>query len=129
MNNDIYNLIEYAKRVYEISPNDSRKSFYGKAKVYVTDSGDEILISYDTPVLMRTTDGKLIRLWDGWSATTGRHIKAFANLNKAEFCALSQEQKLYPLIRFQIEIKTKMKSVWNRIEIRNRKVLCVNRKK
>ena len=30
----------------------------------------------------------LVRLWDGWSATTGRHIKAFCGLNKAAYMAL-----------------------------------------
>ena len=73
---------------YELIPNDSHKSFYGKARVYVLADGTEILRSYQTDVLARDPDGTLHRLWDGWSATTGRHIKAFAGINKAEYLAL-----------------------------------------
>lgn len=73
---------------YELTPNDSHKSFYGKARVFVLEDGTEILRSYQTDVLARDPDGTLRRLWDGWSATTGRHIKAFAGINKAEYCAL-----------------------------------------
>lgn len=35
-----------------------------------------------------TAAGELVKLWDGWSATTGRHIKAFCGLNKAAYMAL-----------------------------------------
>lgn len=70
---------------YELMPTDSRKSFYHKAVVKVADNGTETLYSYNTPVIRRNTDGTLTRLWDGWSATTGRHIAAFCGLNKAAF--------------------------------------------
>lgn len=73
--------------IYELQPNNSRKSFYGKARVIVN-NGIETLISYTTPVLRRNADGSLTRLWDGWSATTGRHIAAFCGLNKKGFEAL-----------------------------------------
>lgn len=33
-------------KVYDLIPNDSHKSFYGKAKVYVSDDGTETLYSY-----------------------------------------------------------------------------------
>lgn len=75
-------------RIYELIPTDERKSFYGKAKVIIDGSGDETLISYTTPVLKKTASGELIRLWAGWSATTGRHIAAFAGIGKREFMAL-----------------------------------------
>lgn len=32
--------------------------------------------------------GELVKLWDGWSATTGRHIAAFCGLNKAAYTSL-----------------------------------------
>lgn len=77
--------------IYELSPIDNRKSFYSKAKVYTVENGAEILFSYDTPIVRREITGKLVRLWSGWSATTGRHIKAFCGLNKAEFLKLPTE--------------------------------------
>lgn len=62
---------------YELSPvYDSRKSFYGKARVVVVSDGEKILISYTTPVC-RAKDGKLERIWYGSSATTSRHIREF----------------------------------------------------
>lgn len=77
-------------RVYGLDPRpDQQKSFYGKACVLVDFStGDETLYSYDTPIVRRHGDGSLARLYDGWSATTGRHIKAFCGLTKREFMAL-----------------------------------------
>ena len=71
--------------IYELSPVDGRKSFYGKAKVLIDENGTKYLLSYDTIVASRNADGKLFNHWDGWSATTGRHIKAFCGLNKKEF--------------------------------------------
>lgn len=76
-------------RKYELSPDDNRKSFYGKATVIIDDNGTETLFSYGIPIISRDINGKLKRIWDGWSATTGRHIKAFCDLNKAQFTNLS----------------------------------------
>ena len=75
-------------RKYELIPNDGRKSFYGKAVVEVADDGSETLYSYGTPIVKKTATGELVKLWDGWSATTGKHIKAFCGLNKAAYMAL-----------------------------------------
>jgi hypothetical protein len=75
--------------IYELTPTNSQKSFYGKAIVIIDDEGTETLISYDTPIIERTADGKLNRLWFGdWTATTGRHIKSFCGLNKKQFMEL-----------------------------------------
>jgi len=79
--------------IYDLKPTDGRKSFYGKAVVEITttpESMTETLFSYNTPIISITTDNKtgervVNRLWDGWTATTGRHIKAFCGMNKAEF--------------------------------------------
>ena len=69
-------------KIYDLIPTDGRKSFYGKAKVYI-DNDCEILVSYNTPIIKKETKtGKLVNLWDGWSTTTGRHIKAFCGLDK-----------------------------------------------
>lgn len=73
---------------YELIPTDGRKSFYGKAVVIVEDNGTETLYSYDTPIIKRFVSGKMVKLWDGWTATTGRHIKAFCGLSKAEYMSL-----------------------------------------
>lgn len=75
-------------RTYELIPTDGRKSFYGKAVVIVEDSGTETLYSYGTPIIKRLVSGELVKLWDGWTATTGRHIQAFCGLNKAAYTNL-----------------------------------------
>jgi hypothetical protein len=73
---------------YELFPTDGRASFYHKATVE-TKGRTSTLLSYGTPVVRRNErTGKLTRLWDGWSATTGRHIAAFCGLNKAAYLAL-----------------------------------------
>lgn len=70
-------------KMHDLIPHDGRKSFYGKARVLVEDNGTETLYSYETAIIKRTAAGELVRLWAGWSATTGRHIAAFCGLNKA----------------------------------------------
>lgn len=86
MTNYINILDKYGFKVRELVPNDSHKSFYGKAKV-ITDGITEYLYSYNTPI-MALYHGVYYRLWDGWTATTGRHIKAFSGLNKKQYQAL-----------------------------------------
>ena len=78
-------------RKYELIPTDGRKSFYGKAVVVVEDNGTETLYSYNTPIIKRLANGSLVKLWGGWSNTTGKHIKAFCGLNKAGFMGLEHE--------------------------------------
>jgi hypothetical protein len=60
---------------------DSRKSFYGKAKVE-TNSNEGIitLYSYGTKVAC-IKDGKPELLWNGYSQTTYRHIAEFFKQN------------------------------------------------
>ncbi|GHV47060.1 hypothetical protein FACS189499_03830 [Clostridia bacterium] len=58
----------------------------GKA-VIITDGVRRVLFSYDTPI-MTDNGGKMCRHWDGWTATTGKHIKEFSGLSKAQFNAL-----------------------------------------
>lgn len=76
---------------YYLMPTDGRKSFYNKAFVEIDNAGNETLYSYNTPIIKRLVSGELVRLWGGWSATTGRHIAAFCGLNKAGFLALEHE--------------------------------------
>ena len=54
----------------------------------VEDNGTETLYSYGTPIVKRLVSGELVKMWDGWTATTGRHIKAFCGLNKAAYMSL-----------------------------------------
>lgn len=82
-------------KMYELHPVTSQKSFGGKALVMVEDNGTETLYSYNTPIIKRTAAGELVRLWAGWSATTGRHIAAFCGLNKAAFMALPHTPTTY----------------------------------
>jgi hypothetical protein len=79
---------------YYLKPKGTQKSFGGKAVVREYENGDKILFSYLTPVLKQTKDGKLIRLWEGYSATTGRHVEAFAGITGSYFKNMSvQEEK------------------------------------
>ena len=63
------------ERVFEL-PCYDRKSFYGKAKVIECKEG-RYLQSYDTLVCFVSYGGSFEKLWDGYSATTMRHINAF----------------------------------------------------
>lgn len=75
--------------MYDLIPNNGRKSFYGKAKVEIEDNGDEVLYSYNTPIIRKATDGTLTRLYKYEpSMTTSTHIKSFCGLDKKKFMAL-----------------------------------------
>lgn len=65
-------------KIYELPAiYDSRKSFYGKAKVIEHDNGTIQLQSYNTIVCEIDKDGYFRKLWDGNTQTTNRHIKEF----------------------------------------------------
>lgn len=78
---------------YELMPIDGRKSFWEKAIVEMDNAGNKTLYSYGTAIVKRTQSRELVKLWNGWSATTGRHIKAFCGMNKAEFMALGGKER------------------------------------
>lgn len=65
--------------MFELCPNDSRKSFYGKATVHILE-GVAVLRSYDTNVCAYFGDRFV---WsdsydiEDMSQTTGRHVAAF----------------------------------------------------
>ena len=67
--------------VSELTPSgyDRAKSFYGKAKVIEKD-GETLLQSYDTIVCKIDKNGEFVRMWDGYSATTMRHVNSFLQL-------------------------------------------------
>lgn len=53
-----------------------QKSFYGKALVLSSDSGDKYLKSYNT-IVCGVINGKVHRYWDSRSNTTTRHLRSF----------------------------------------------------
>lgn len=72
-------------RIFELTPNTSHKSFYKKAFVHVDDDGTEFLQSYMTIVASKLADGTIRRHWGGWSATTGRHLRAWQGIDKKQW--------------------------------------------
>ena len=70
----IINLSVNGKTVDELS-REYQKMFYKKAAL-IENKGRVFLQSYDT-IVACVDKGKLLKLWDGYSATTARHIDAF----------------------------------------------------
>ena len=68
------NLSVNGKTVDELS-REYQKMFYKKAAL-IENKGMVFLQSYDT-IVACIDKGKLLKLWDGYSATTARHIDAF----------------------------------------------------
>lgn len=83
-------------KTYELLPgeNDRRKSFYHKALVHIYDDGAEELQSYNTIVLTKYTDGTIEKNWDGWSATTARHIWAYAQISSDDWRELPAHKRI-----------------------------------
>ena len=105
-------LSDYA--IYDLIPDDSHKSFYGKAKVIVTESGT-YLKSYNTIIMFIGKDGKIKRFYNDWTATTGRHIKAFSGLSKKEYFEVEFENTPQEQAR-----SYRGALGWNKAEILNR---------
>ena len=82
-------------RDYALIPKDGHKSFYGKAIVREYEDGTKVLRSYSTDVASIDKNGKLHRHWDNWSATTGRHVAAFAGIGKATWDHMEVERLDY----------------------------------
>lgn len=81
------------ERIGYLIPMNGQKSFYGKAVLWK--NRDRIFLqSYDTFVAAYDNEG-FHRLWDGWSATTAKHVNAFRHnvcglptMNKGEWSRL-----------------------------------------
>ena len=56
---------------------DRERLNYMSAYIKYYDDGSQILQSYNTDVVKRTLSGKYIRLWDGWSPSTMKQVKAY----------------------------------------------------
>lgn len=76
--------------VFELPCLDNRKSFYGKAHIIETLHG-VYLCSYDTIVCgYDRYTGDFYRYWDGYSATTLRHVNSFRRFYRN--CELSKKE-------------------------------------
>ena len=84
-------------RTFELVPvHDSRKSFYGKARVIDTDDA-MTLESYNTPVIKFERGTRNITLMTAWdsSPTTLRHVKEFLKQHGYKADTLNQIRKDY----------------------------------
>jgi len=99
-------------KTYLLKPeNSSVKSFYGKAIVTVYSDGTADLKSYETTVCRISATGEFIRFWNGYSATTARHINEFrmqhglTALTKKEWLEIpvTEQNMVTELIRLQSE--------------------------
>ena len=70
--------------ITELKPiNSSQKSFYGTAVVEI--NGNTItLYSYNTKICSIVAGRRFVRHWNGYSATTSKHIKEFCLQNGFE---------------------------------------------
>ena len=64
---------------YYLEPTNKQKSFYKKAQVIIEDNGSIKLQSYDT-IVAKIENGKFVRLWNDYSATTLTHINSFLQI-------------------------------------------------
>lgn len=67
------------KKIFDlpVCGSDRAKSFYGKAKVIETGNGEKVLQSYNTEVCKISCNGEFVRMWEGYSTTTMRHVNSF----------------------------------------------------
>ena len=82
--------------LFELTPKfDSRKSFYGKAKIGF-DGDRRLLLSYGTPVAFIEPDRTPVLL-DGWDSTqtTLRHAREFLKQNGFKADSKKQMQRDY----------------------------------
>lgn len=85
----------------ELTPEfDSRKSFYGKAKIFHSDTNvyTKYLYSYGTLVAMVDTEDYEVELYQYWdySATTLRHVREFLKQNGFTADSKAQMAREYP---------------------------------
>lgn len=68
--------LEKIEFISDLTCYDTHKSFYGKAKLVFT-KNEVFLCSYNTLVCKIDKHGIFVRLWNGYSATTMRHVNSF----------------------------------------------------
>ena len=62
---------------YYLKAEPDTRNFNNKATVTFTEGGARILTSYTTDVARIDSAGNFARLWNGYSATTLRHVNEF----------------------------------------------------
>lgn len=79
-------------KVLELKPVDNRKSFYGKATVL--EDNDAVYLKRYNTIVAKIVNGELIKTWDGYSATTARHLHSFCimygirSVDKKTWCSM-----------------------------------------
>ena len=71
--------------VEDLSGGNVQRSFYGKARIANYENSGKLLtflISYNTAVAMLDSKGRFVRLWNGHSATTAKHLSRFMDRYK-----------------------------------------------
>lgn len=88
----------------ELLPNNGQKSSGGKMQI-VKSKHIDVLYSYHTPIAMIIRNGgsNFVRLWDGYSPTTMRHINAFRSLYGFDAISKKQWEKI-PVFDVDVDI-------------------------
>lgn len=98
----IYDINEEIRQKFDLPCYKTRKSFYGKAQIIETEKG-RYLLSYDTIVCFLSYGGTFVRLWNGYSATTMRHIDGFMiHVGLSQYCGKSWWDSLTTGARYDI---------------------------
>jgi len=84
---------------------DSRKSFYGKAKVIV--EGNKISLQSYTTIVAEISNG-VAKVFGTYSPTTLRHIKEFLQQNNFEIGTSKQIMEMYGVEEWKILILYKL---------------------
>ena len=94
------NLSVNGKTVDELS-REFQKVFYRKAAL-IENKGRVFLQSYDT-IVACIDKGKLFKLWDGYSATTARHICTFCYSFGVKPVSKKEWENMHKLVRLMYE--------------------------
>jgi hypothetical protein len=85
--------IFFAKDFQDLPPVASgKKSNYGKAFMAHNVSFGRILYSYNTPICATTGNGLFVKIWNGYSYTTARHINDFIAFERLTCSGLNKKQ-------------------------------------
>lgn len=92
-------LLTHGKKIEKLTARyDTRKSFYGKAKIYTLD-GIMYLVSYET--IVAKIHGNYAQIFGYYSQTTWRHINEFLyqnGFNKMKKSQLKLENEIHGMI-------------------------------
>ena len=70
---------------WQLSPTNGQKSYYGKAIVELNTQNETVLYSYGTKICAfvpgKRNNTVFVKYWNGYSATTMKHINSFCAQN------------------------------------------------